>query len=449
MSSRFLTWLPLVVALTWSIGALPQAGVASQGKTHAPACAPAFGGRELINPPDVDVWTLPLNASGEHELILAVHGDENRYCYRYAIDGAVQDVAPTIRVRRGEHFAVRIVNDIVGPSPGEKVSSADIPPCRPADMPMRATTHYVGYLNHTIDDRYMKVPPVDTNLHLHGFEGPASEENTFLSTLSTPMHACEYHVTIPRTQPPGTYMYHPHSHGASDSEVALGLDGAWIVEPDQPQLPRSAEHVLFLRYRLPIAFDNMYAPDTNPFVPVAAAREAARPAASPVPYDPFDPPPWPMVYPMKLGDVALDPSGCNGSSSEPFMQVDQAEAPALLRLPAGSTQLLRIVDGTSDSAAALQLRDSSGRSQPLRVVAIDGVPVSGDMDHPLSHYIAMKRVMLSSMSRADVLVTMQAGETLTLSKEHYCQGKDGFYQLRHDLVNISAGAGHRGAERDV
>ena len=55
--------------------------------------------------------------------------------------------------------------------------------------------------------------PVDTNVHLHGFEGPPVDENIFLSTLSTPMHACEFHVTIPATQPPGTYLYHPHAHG--------------------------------------------------------------------------------------------------------------------------------------------------------------------------------------------------------------------------------------------
>ncbi|MGH8361888.1 MAG: multicopper oxidase domain-containing protein, partial [Gammaproteobacteria bacterium] len=106
----------------------------------------------------------------------------------------------------------------------------------------------MGYLNHVIDDRYFAPKPIDTNLHLHGFEGPASEENIFLSTLSTPMHACEYRVTIPRTQPPGTYLYHPHAHGSSDPEVAGGLDGAWIVESDARQLPRADKHVIVLRY---------------------------------------------------------------------------------------------------------------------------------------------------------------------------------------------------------
>ena len=122
------------------------------------------------------------------------------------------------------------------------------------------------------------------------------------------MHACEYHVTIPTTQPPGTYLYHPHAHGSSDDQVAAGLDGVWIVEPDQPQIARSAEHVILMRYRMPAIFDNLFVPNTDAFVSDAAAHEAAMPIESPMPYDPFDPPPWPVTYPMTMGRVALDPT---------------------------------------------------------------------------------------------------------------------------------------------
>ena len=144
-------------------------------------------------------------------------------------------------------------------------------------MPAPITHHYVGYLNHTIDDRWMAMAPIDTNIHLHGYEGPESEENIFLSTLSTPMHACEYHITIPRTQPAGTYMYHPHSHGSSDAEVALGLDGVWIVEPDETQLPRSAEHVIMLRYRIPLVFRQSVCPRRRR---VRSGRRRARSSAA-------------------------------------------------------------------------------------------------------------------------------------------------------------------------
>src|SRR5579863_2127682 len=429
----------LATAIGWGLaGAAPQVSVASAGTAPAGACGPNPHSRELVEPPNVDVWTLPVNAANVPELILAVHKDGDKFCYHYTLDGVAQTIAPTIRVHRGERFAIRIVNDISGPSRGEQVSSAQIPPCMPMAMPRSATLYHVGYLNHTIDDRYMPVSVLDTNLHLHGFEGPASEEDVFLSTLSTPMHACEYDVTIPRTQPPGTYVYHPHLHGSSELQVAGGLEGAWIVEPDTPQLPRSAEHVVMLRYRIPFELDNNFAPDETAFLVDAVAHEVARLQGSPVPYDPFDPPAWPLSYPMNAGGMVSDPTGCNGLGSEVKLALNGSRTPASLQVPAGAPQLLRIVNGTSDSATRLQLRDASGKVQPIRVVALDGVPVSGNDAQPLSSYLPMNDVMLTSMSRADILVTADAATTLTLSSEHYCSGKDGFFELHHDLLQISA-----------
>lgn len=424
---------------------VPRAGLASAVTSHANPCAPSAGSSELVEPPNVEVWKLPLNAQGEHELILAVHsgghGTGLRYCYRYVFNGEVRTVAPAIRVHQGEHFAVRIVNDIAGASKGEAVASTALPPCMPMAMPMSPTHHYVGYLNHTIDDRYMKMAPTDTNLHLHGFEGPESEENIFLSSLSTPMHACEYHITIPVTQPTGTYIYHPHPHGISDIEVALGLAGVWIVEPHTPQLARADEHVILLSYRIPFVLDNAFAPDESPFIPAAIAHEAARRPAAPVSYDPFDPPPWPVSYPMSAGGVTLDSTGCNGAGSDVLMSVNGSNAPATLKVPAGVPQLLRIVNATSDTASALQLHDASGAVRPMLLTAFDGVPLSGDSARPLSEYLSTNRVMMTSTSRADVLLTLDPGEQVTLSTEHYCMGKDGFFEGHHDLVKIAAAAG--------
>lgn len=438
MNAKSFVLLSALVVGVSIAGLVPGAGAAAVGSQHPGACGPNPHSRELVEPPNVDVSTLPLDAQGQRELILAVHKDGDRFCYRYSLNGSVQTVAPTIRARRGERFAIRIVNDIAGQSRGEHVASTEIPACIPMAMPAMKTLHHAGYLNHTVDDVYMRPTVLDTNLHLHGFEGPASEENIFLSTLSTPMHACEYSVTIPRTQPPGTYVYHPHLHGSSDLQVAGGLEGVWIVEPDAPQLPRSAEHVVTLRYRMPFVFDNAFAPDGTAFFVDAIAHEAARPAASQVPYDPFNPPPWPDSYPMNAGGMASDPSGCNGLGSEPKLALNGSDTPAVLQVPAGQPQLLRIVNGTSDSATHLQLRDSSGRLQPIRVVALDGVPVSGNEVQPLSSYIPMKELMLTSMSRADILVTPEAGTTLMLSSEHYCEGVDAFFEMHHDLLQIVA-----------
>jgi FtsP/CotA-like multicopper oxidase with cupredoxin domain len=431
-----------------ALGGAAASGVA-QAKETASACGPLADSGIFAEPPNVDVWTLPLNATGEHELILAVHRighpGNHRYCYRYTWNGSVQTVAPALRVRRGEHFALRIVNDMVGPSKGERVASSAIPPCKPMQMAPATVTHYVGYLNHTIDDQFMTGPPRDTNIHLHGFEGPASEEDIFLSTLSTPMHACEYHITIPATQPPGTYFYHPHAHGSSGTQVSEGLSGAWIVEPDAPQIPRSADHVILVRYSLPFRLDNMFVPnDGGAGGAMAETREASLKPQTPVPYNPFNPPPWPISYPMSAGGVTLAADGCDGVTPEPVVSVDGSLAPASLEVPAGQVQLFRLIDATSDSPKLLELRDAAGHLQPLRVVGLDGVPVSGDMTQPLSHYIAMKEVFLAPMSRADFLLTVRPGETLTLSSEHYCEGVDAFFQMHHDILRIRDAAGAAG-----
>jgi FtsP/CotA-like multicopper oxidase with cupredoxin domain len=436
---RLLPWL--VFAAFLNGGALATAaGSHSQPPVHP--CGPPFAGHEVAQPPNVQMWDAPIDAQGEHELILAVHKDGDRYCYRYTWNGAAQTAAPTILVKPGERFAIRIVNDIAEQSKGEAVPSTALPPCKPMMMPPVPVHYWVGYLNHTIDDRRMPIAGLDVNLHLHGFEGPATMENVFLSSLSTPMHACEYDITIPATQPPGTYVYHPHAHGASDIEVAGGLDGAWIVEPETPELPRSAQHVLVVRYRIPFELDNKFQPDDGgAIIRLAEQHEAARAPASPVPYDPFNPPPWPVTYPMHGGGVSLDPTGCSGLGSEVVVQVDGAGAPASLSVPSGQTQLLRIVNGTSDTAELFTLRDAAGNRRPLQVASIDGVPISGDMERPLAHYLALNELMLTPMGRAAILLDVPPGASYTLSTEHYCSGADAFFQMHHDLVRIQATPG--------
>lgn len=403
---------------------------------NAPCGVPITAG-VLVTPPQIEVSTLPVDDRGLHELILRVARDRERFCFEYALNGEPQNVAPILRMHRGERFALRIVNQLHGPAPGATLPASALTPCKPSVMPAMMPTIYRGYLNHTIYARRMKMPDIDVNLHLHGFEGPAAEENVFLSTLSTPMHACEYDITIPRTQPPGTYYYHPHAHGMSDDEVAGGLSGMWIVEPDTPQVAGSDEHPLILQYRVPFVNDNNFIPDTNALDFASAIHEGALSAAPPVSYNPFHPPAWPSSFPIRFKTEALADNCGNRSGAR--LVVNGMEAPARLTLPPGRPQLLRLLNATSDSVEFLHLKDAAGHARPLQVVGRDGIPVGGDGEHPLSRFASMPEAEVVPTGRLDLLLTLSAGDVLTLYGDHHCIAPVDEFRINHDVLTIAAG----------
>lgn len=218
-----------VPLLLFGASGKPSAQKSAAVLTQRPCTPQAASGSE---PPIIDVSSLSLDALGRHKLMLGVVHDGERFCYRYIWNGAEQNVAPTLRVRRGDRFALRLVNEISGPAPGKTFSGDPLQHCMPMPMKSARVAAFSGYLNHALYARFMPaMEAVDVNMHFHGFQGPPQDENVFLSTLSTPAHACDYDVTIPRTQPPGTYFYHTHAHGVSGPEINGGLAGMWIVEP--------------------------------------------------------------------------------------------------------------------------------------------------------------------------------------------------------------------------
>ena len=219
-------------------------------------------------------------------------------------------------------------------------------------------------------------------------------------------------------------------------QIAGGLAGIWIVEPDTTQISPSAEHVVAVRYAWPFAFDNAFAPDTTSINIAAMQRVASLKPAPPASYDPFDPPPWPLPGRLKAGNVSLDPSGCNGTPSDSVVTVNGYRIPASLDVQPGEEQLLRLVNETSDSAKLLMLRDSEGKPLPMRIVELDGMPVGGDMAHPLGQFVSADHVMLTPAGRASILVKVSPGQTVTLSGERYCQGTLGAFQIQHDLLRI-------------
>jgi len=414
------------------------AGAASQATPAKNLCGAPLSPGPIVEPPQIEMSSLPLSDRGQHELVLNVVRAGDRFCYRYALDGVAQSAAPILRVHPGETFAVRIVDELHGAAPGATMAASALAPCKPQSMPDMMPHEYVGYMNHLIESRMMSVPDVDVNLHFHGFEGSPLQDDVFLSALTTPAHACEYELTVPLTQPPGTYFYHPHAHGMADDEVAGGLSGMWIVESDTPELPASDDHAIILKYRIPFVINNRFLPSTAVLTHAADERERALAPAAPVNFDPFDPPPWPSVVPMSAADQRLE--GVCGSRKGVALAVDGVDVPGELTVPAGEPQRLRVLNAMSDTVTYLRMRDASGRDRPLRIVARDGIPVGGDDAHPLARYVSQDEAPLVPSGRVDLLVTLQPGDVLTLRSAHHCAAPYDEFQLSQDLLVIRAGA---------
>lgn len=430
----------LLVAALLVLAAPSPAALAAAPKPPKPhVCgAPAASG-ELKEPPQVRMASQPKDDRGRPELILRVARDGDRFCYRYTLEGVAENVPPVIRVTRGEQFDLRVVNEISGPAAGATMTASALAPCKPAPPMTGPVQTFSGYMNHMTRSSFMPMNDMDVNMHFHGFQGAAADEAIFDSTLSTSAHACEYHITIPATQPVGTYFYHPHAHGAAGDQVGGGLGGAWIVDPATPEVPSADDHVISFQYRIP------FLPDTAPMVDdavlfrSAARHEASIKAAPSVAFDPFNPPAWPSDLPLRSGDVSLHAPLC-GDRAGGMPAIDGIDAPATLTVPANEPQLLRLLNATSDSIYRLHLRDSRGTVQPIDIVARDGVAVGGNGAKPLAAYEVSRETMLVPAQRADMLLTLKPGETMTLFTDRHCNGPFDEEQINRNLLVIKAGA---------
>lgn len=116
---------------------------------------------------------------------------------------------PTFRVRPGDTFKLRLVNDL----PPEEHVGHD------SNMPHGFNT---------------------TNMHLHGLHiSPKGNSDNVLIEIP-PGERFDYEFNIPANHPAGTYWYHPHKHGSTSVQLYSGLAGAFIVEGDIDEVPEIA-----------------------------------------------------------------------------------------------------------------------------------------------------------------------------------------------------------------
>jgi FtsP/CotA-like multicopper oxidase with cupredoxin domain len=243
-----------------------------------------------------------------------------------------------------------------------------------------------------------------TNLHFHGLTVPPTcHQDDVLRTAIGPGEDFEYRVTIPKDEPPGLYWYHPHPHGYSERQVQGGASGALIVEGLEnvyPALSGLRERVIVLRDQ----------PLSNP-----GFLDSHIPA-------------W---------DVSIN-----------YVPVIfPAYQPATIATAPSQKELWRVLNAAANTILDLQVV-VHGVPQAVKMVAIDGVPVSGD-----SHESS---ILLPPGARAEFVVeTPEAGEQAQLVTRSWDTGPEGDRDPSRPLANlvsteqVTNEAGEREAKSDA
>lgn len=166
-------------------------------------------------------------------------------------------MGPTIEVKAGNKLVIKVINhinttisDVIGPRPPTK--SDWIPymdPSNPANNYVAMQAYGLTFTNtpttdieeiNVINSELIPGNYDDVNLHLHGlnikphlfFPIGTSDPNAEYIAISPGQCFC-YVFDIPPTQPPGTYWYHPHRHGAVAIQSWSGMAGLLIVKDDE------------------------------------------------------------------------------------------------------------------------------------------------------------------------------------------------------------------------
>jgi FtsP/CotA-like multicopper oxidase with cupredoxin domain len=265
-----------------------------------------------------------------------------RYCFTDA-DG---NESPTLRVHPGDLVLIHLRNNMTalpqsGQSPAAPMSMGD---------------------NHNLCSASGMMDLLSTNLHFHGTTiPPTCHQDDVLRTSVEPGETFDYRFRIPADEPPGLYWYHPHIHGFSKPQILGGASGALIVEG----IERAQPAVAGLPERVFIVRD----------------EDLAHPDAPPSPSEPV----VPHFLIDRDGDAANNGTGFGKPAKDlslNYVPVPYPDyPPGLIRLKPGERQLWRVLNASAITYLNLEVLYAN-TAQPLGLVAMDGVPIGGDIATP-------------------------------------------------------------------
>lgn len=198
------------------------------------------------------------------------------------------------------------------------------------------------------------------NIHYHGTNtSPACGQDEVIRTIINPGETFTYNVAFPTDEPPGLYWYHPHIHGLSEAAVQGGASGAIVVdgiESIQPAVSGLPQRILLIRDQLTPCGD--------------------------------DCPPGAPAWDLSLNYVPIL-----------FPQY----RPAIIPMAPRTREFWRVGNVSADTILDLELQ-YDGRSQPLEIISLDGVPV-GSQDGTRRGKISIQQhILIPPAGRAEFIV---------------------------------------------
>lgn len=274
--------------------------------------------------------------------------DEQRFCYiSEAKKKSTSLLAPTLRFKPGDEVLLFLHNCFPG-----KSDSA------------------IGNFTFPVDEAICgarSITSASTNIHFHGFIVPATcNSDLIVTSIVNFEEVYQIRFTIPLTQPPGLYWYHPHLHGNADDMVEGGGSGAMIIEgidKIHPALRGLTERVLVIRE-------------------VAVGRRSSIES---------------IFYKNLSINYALVNMNPRISESESLNQVP------ILQVLAEKKESWRIVNAASTTVLQIQII-FDGAVQNLTLIALDGVPLP-----PTNPRIAQS-IVLGPANRVEFIVTTPSKE---------------------------------------
>lgn len=316
-------------------------------------------------------------------------GREGRYCLMYSGDPTKPPLeAPVFRLAPGERIGFSLVNRmpntaptaVHGWNPALNPPGSNTSPCSPQAV----------------------MQQFSANLHFHGTNvKPVCGSDEAITTLAAPQGAAwQYNFAIPDNVAPGLDWYHPHVHGIAQEQILGGMTGALVIDSPN-QMPNVVgglrERILVVRDQDPdpappgVRFidrpdviealgvprqqreilDANGLPASNALLNTLLAggtvltRSAEAPDTAALP---SVVPPWKDLSVNKV-QVKFAPSAGGIAGYTP---------PGVVRMEAAS-EFWRVANASADSYVRLQVRftvNGTTTPQVLRVVAMDGIPVS-------------------------------------------------------------------------